>query len=112
MCLTGSNGSQGPPSAWLALSVQSACQRQRAVRPHAYNAGHAQTARHWVLLVLVLVAFVALCATAVLTRHGTPRSPSPRPPPSTNQAYFGPHKAPAGAAPPALLLSRTIIPRG
>lgn len=64
------------------------------------------------LLALVLMAFAALCASAVLTRHGTPRSPSPRPAPSINQAYVGLHKAPAGAARPALLLSRTIFPRG
>ena len=63
------------------------------------ESGHAQPAWHWALLALGLVAFVALCAFAVMTLRRRAALATAATTTYENQAFVGPNKAPAGAAP-------------
>ena len=66
--------------------------------PASPGSGHGQPAWHWVLLALGLVAFVALCAFAVMTLRRRAAQSAAATTTYDNQAFVGPNKAPAGAA--------------
>ncbi|KAK9844176.1 hypothetical protein WJX81_007113 [Elliptochloris bilobata] len=63
------------------------------------SGSHGKPAWHWVLLALGLVAFVALCAFAVTTLRRRAALGTAATTTYDNQAFVGPNKAPAGAAP-------------